>query len=201
MREHLAQRADEWFVKARAASLNSLPCRWGCSQCCIGPFAITVLDVERIRQGMEAMPRAHRERLHRRALDQTASMERSFPRLSHTPFLDAWPDADIDALVTTFQHLPCPALESDGDCSVYPWRPLTCRMMGIPIDESGLVQGACQVQTAVPILLLPDQLRQQEHVLAEEEARAIAMHRQDRDIRGEEVLLPYGFLFDPASSP
>lgn len=68
--------------------------------------------------------------------------------------------------------------------------------MGIPTDEAGLVQGACKVQTAVPILRLPEQLRQQEHVLAEEEARAILKYQQDRGTSGEEVLLPYGFMLD-----
>jgi hypothetical protein len=35
---------------------------------------------------------------------------------------------------------------------VYEFRPITCRTMGVPVESDGMVHGACNVQTAVPII-------------------------------------------------
>jgi hypothetical protein len=62
--------------------------------------------------------------------------------------------------------------------------------MGIPTDKSGSVEGACDVQTAVPIVRLPAVFREEEDGLAEQEAREL----QNAKGSGEEVLIAYGFL-------
>ena len=41
----LYQKTDHWFQRATAALLGEVPCRLGCTSCCIGPFPITLLDV------------------------------------------------------------------------------------------------------------------------------------------------------------
>jgi Fe-S-cluster containining protein len=121
-------------------------------------------------------------------------MESAFPQLTHTDLLDNWSDQDIDRLVTEFHHHPCPALETDGRCGIYHHRPLACRSMGIPTEDGGLVHGACEVQTFIPILRLPTAFREQEHRLAQEEAASLDALRRATGSTGEEVLLPYGFL-------
>ena len=108
--------------------------------------------------------------------------------------LDEWDDALIDQLVTDFAELPCPALRLDGSCGIYESRPITCRTMGIPTEEQGLVQGACEIQTFVPIRRLPPLLREQEQQLAHQEAAALDRLRQQRKADGEEILLAYGFI-------
>lgn len=124
-------------------------------------------------------------------------MTRAFPALKQSPSLDHWDDRDIDALVGQFASVPCPALHSDGSCKVYEDRPLTCRLMGIPVDEAGTVQGACEVQTSVPLIRLPRSLRREEQHLAGLEATLLSIRKVESDRpspQGEEVLLPYGFL-------
>src|SRR3954464_1332916 len=39
-----------------------LPCRIGCTQCCVGVFAIDQLDALRLRHGLRALERADPER-------------------------------------------------------------------------------------------------------------------------------------------
>jgi Fe-S-cluster containining protein len=190
----LHERASQWFERSRAAMLGELPCRQGCSLCCRGPFAITVLDAEVLRDGMAALALAVREDIEACAQAQANAMEAEFPRLAASKYLDDWPDSEIDALASRFADLPCPALDSAGDCRVYAYRPLTCRMMGIPTDGNGLVQGACEIQTAVPVVGLPIIFREQEERLAEGEASDIGALRESRAIAGDEVWLPSGFL-------
>ncbi|MFI5223504.1 MAG: hypothetical protein ACHQX3_04550, partial [Nitrospirales bacterium] len=110
----LYRKTDHWFQRATAALLGEVPCRLGCTSCCIGPFPITLLDIHTLQQGLAALAPDHRRRIEQRAIEQTTAMETAFPQLTHTHLLDNWSDQDIDRLVAEFHHHPCPALETDG---------------------------------------------------------------------------------------
>jgi Fe-S-cluster containining protein len=174
--------------------LSEVRCRLGCTSCCIGPFPITLLDVQTLQQGLDELPPDHRQGITRRAAEQTAAMEASFPQLTQSNFLDAWSDQEVDRLVTEFHDRPCPALEADGRCGLYDYRPLVCRSMGIPTEDRGLTHGACEVQTFIPIRRLPRIFREEEDRLAQEEAASLNEIHRATESTGEEVFLPYGFL-------
>jgi Fe-S-cluster containining protein len=193
----LTRQADLWFDRARASLLGAIPCGRGCHRCCIGLFAITQSDVDRLQQGLCRLAAEDRLVIQEEAARQVAAMARAFPALRQSPSLDHWDDRDIDALVEQFASVPCPALHSDGSCKVYEVRPLTCRLMGIPVEEPGTVQGACEVQTSVPLIRLPRSLRREEERLAELESTLLSVRKAESDTasqQGEEVMLPYGFL-------
>jgi Fe-S-cluster containining protein len=190
--------AERWFDRSRAALLNELPCRQGCCQCCIGPFAITVLDAAELRRGLTSLDPESQHDIVQRAKHQAELMEAAYLRLQDSRFIDDWDDGDVDALVSQFADLPCPALNEDGSCRVYGSRPVTCRMMGIPVSgPEGQTQGACEVQTAVPIRPLSRSFREDADQLAKKEAAAIEEAGHD-GLAGTEMLLPYGFLPSPA---
>jgi Fe-S-cluster containining protein len=190
----LYQKTDHWFQRATAALLGEVPCRLGCTSCCIGPFPITLLDVHTLQQGLAGLSPDHRHRIEQRAIEHIAAMETVFPQLTQSDLLDNWTDQEIDRLATEFHNHPCPALEANGRCGVYHHRPLVCRSMGIPTEDRGLAQGACEVQTFIPILRLPSAFREEEDRLVQEEAACLEALRQATGSTGEEVFLPYGFL-------
>ena len=190
----LYRKTDHWFQRATATLLGEVPCKPGCTSCCIGPFPITLLDVQILQQGLAGLPPDHRHRIVQRAIAHTAAMEAAFPQLTQTDLLDTWSDLEIDRLVTQFHHHPCPALDEHGHCGVYQHRPLVCRSMCILTEDHGLAHGACEVQTFIPILRLPSSFREEEDRLVQEEATALETLRQTAGSTGEEVFLPYGFL-------
>jgi hypothetical protein len=142
------------------------------------------------------MPAVRRDDIEARAQRQIAAIEARYPRLAIDPLLDNCPDEQIDQLVTEFADLPCPALQDDGTCGLYDFRPVTCRTMGIPTEAAGTVHGACKTQTFIPIVRLSEALRTEEDRLAEEEAGLLDGRRSLGDFRGDEVLLPYGFVIE-----
>ncbi len=193
--ERLFEQADHWFQRTRAALLGSLPCAKGCTHCCIGPFSITLLDVEQIQAGLSHLSTAARQQIESTAQEQTNAIQHSASDLFQgSPFLDRLDYCHIDFLVEQFAHLPCPALHADGSCQIYAYRPLTCRMMGIPLEEKGEVQGACQVQTFIPLKQVTKIFRQEEDVLADRERYLLDSLREEKPWLGEEVLLPFGFI-------
>ena len=190
----LFQQASYWFRRAQASLLEALPCRQGCCECCVGIFPITQLDVLELHRGLSQLPSDNRTAIVRRAREQIAALELAYPDLRSTPNLDEWEDSRIDVIVERFADLPCPALAIDGRCSVYAFRPITCRTMGVPVESDGMVHGACTRQTAVPIIRPSPSVRTELDRLAEDEAVALSILRQAQPEAGDERLLPYGFV-------
>ena len=190
----LPEKTSRWFDRATAALLEQVPCCRGCNHCCIGTFPVTILDRQHLHEGLARLPDAQRLAIQQTARTQAAAIEARFPRLSASPMVDTWPDRLTEELAEQFKDLPCPALEADGTCAVYAFRPLICRSMGIPPDRFGYVEGACDIQTAVPIIRLSSPLREEEDLLAGEEADQLTALRRTLQSQGEELLLPYAFL-------
>ncbi|HEX7767453.1 MAG TPA: YkgJ family cysteine cluster protein [Nitrospira sp.] len=190
----LPEKTSQWFARAAAALLDQVPCRQGCCHCCIGTFPVTILDRQHLQEGLARLPDAQRRAIQQNAQDQVAAIEGKFPRLAGSPMLDGWSDQLTEQVAEQFQDLPCPALSSDGRCQVYAFRPLTCRSMGIPPDQEGCVEGACDIQTAVPIIRLSPPFREEEDRLAGEESQQLTALRLKLQCHGEELLLPYAFL-------
>lgn len=154
---------------------------------------MTLLDRQELQRGLRSLPPDRREVIVRKAAHQRAAIAAAAPRLVDNPFVDDWQDRDIDDLAARFADLPCPALDEDGSCGLYDFRPLACRSMGIPSDDGQVVQGACEVQTFIPVKRLSRALREEEDLLAQQEAEALAAVRRQVEAAGEELLLPYAF--------
>lgn len=167
----------------------------------MGLFPVTILDRQEILRGLRSLSHGQRRTIEEKAARQARMIEASAPQLARHRFIDHWPDRDTDTLVERFRELPCPALDADGSCSVYAFRPLACRSMGIPVESDGIVQGACAIQTSVPLVRLSRSLRQEEDRLAGEEAEELAQLRDRQRMPGEELLLPYAFLPDVFEEP
>lgn len=157
-----------------------------------------MLDRQEIQRGLRSLPHEQRRAIEQKAAQQATMIAASTPELAHNRFIDHWPDRDTDRLVERYSELPCPALNSDGSCSLYAFRPLACRSMGIPSDVDGVVYGACAIQTSVPLIRLSRALRREEDLLAGAEAEQLFLLRHQQGADGEELLLPYAFLPDAA---
>lgn len=189
----LFRKTTQWFDRAKANLLDNLPCRQGCSHCCIGLFPVTLLDCLELQRGLESLPTEDRQRVEGKAREQVSLLQMATSRLTADPFIDVWSDQEIDKVIDQFGSLPCPALDKDGRCGLYEFRPLACRSMGIPPDDGRSVVGACAVQTSVPLVRLSPSLRDEEHALARLEADQLEKLRVSSDSVGEEVFLPYAF--------
>ena len=143
----LVQIVDAAFADAARRSGDWLVCRPGCTQCCIGAFAINPLDAERLRHGMEILKTQDPERAARVSARARAYLERlsgDFPGNTQTGILDESESAQ-EAFEEFANDEPCPALDpKTGLCEVYEFRPMTCRVFGPPVRTEGGI-GHCEL--------------------------------------------------------
>jgi len=131
-----ARRSGAWLV-----------CKPGCTQCCVGVFAIHQLDVARLQEGLQALSKKDAERaesVRERARQSVARLASSFPGDPLTGLLD--PSEEAEARFEDFANdEPCAALDPvTGLCDLYEARPVTCRVFGPPVrSEQGL--GVCEL--------------------------------------------------------
>lgn len=143
----LVQIVDAALADATRRSGSWLACRPGCTQCCIGVFAITPLDAARLQHGLEELERRDPRRakaIRQRARASVQRFSTTFPGNPETGIL-----ADGEEAERRFEdfanHEPCPALDPvAGTCDLYASRPITCRAFGPPVrSERGL--GVCEL--------------------------------------------------------
>jgi Fe-S-cluster containining protein len=126
-----ARRSGDWLV-----------CKPGCTQCCVGVFAIDQLDAERLQQGLEELARTEPERaqsIRERAQRSVERLSPGFPGDPQTGLLD--PSEEAEARFEDFANdEPCAALDpATGLCDLYLHRPVTCRVFGPPVrSQEGL---------------------------------------------------------------
>ena len=142
--QKLVQIVDAALTDAARKSGEWLVCRPGCTQCCIGAFAISQLDAERLRQGMRQLEASDPERalrIRQRVRASVQRLSRDFPGDSKTGILAAY-DSAMACFTDFANDEPCPVLDpATGRCDLYSARPMTCRTFGPPVrsgPEGGL---------------------------------------------------------------
>ena len=131
-----ARRSGDWLV-----------CKPGCTQCCVGVFAIHQLDAARLQQGLEELAKTEPDRaqsIRDRARRSVERLTPGFPGDPVTGLLD--PSEEAEARFEDFANdEPCAALDpATGLCDLYLSRPMTCRVFGPPVrSEQGL--GVCEL--------------------------------------------------------
>jgi Fe-S-cluster containining protein len=132
----LVQIVDTALADATRRAGEWLACRVGCTQCCYGAFAISALDVARLRAGMgilRATEPALAAEIERRAQAWIELHGPAFPGDLETGRLGET-EAEQERFEEFANDAACPALdEATGRCDVYAWRPMTCRVFGPPV--------------------------------------------------------------------
>ncbi|MFA4834045.1 MAG: hypothetical protein WC619_04355 [Patescibacteria group bacterium] len=108
---------------------NQIACHCGCSTCCYQLICCTTLEMELIVDYLASLSRQARHNIIQRVnkesrwLDRVARKFHSGSLPSRWEVLAAGPLREI-----YYGKRPCPFLNSLGECSIYPARPIDCRI-------------------------------------------------------------------------
>lgn len=129
---------DTWFQRCLDRHPAHITCRNGCSECCRGLFDITLLDAAYLRRGFDRLSGPLKTQLIQAAFRRLEQLLEVNPDFVEPWLLNGIPEDDWDALMPEEDGTPCLLLSENGGCLVYDYRPMTCRLNGIPlIDISG----------------------------------------------------------------
>ncbi|MDD2581531.1 MAG: YkgJ family cysteine cluster protein [Desulfuromonadaceae bacterium] len=134
----LLDEVDAWFRRSLEQHPDQIACCNGCSECCRGLFDITLLDAFYLRRGFDKLPEPLKAEIVQAASGRLGQLSLVDPAFVEPWLLNGIPEADWDALMPEEDDTPCLLLSETGGCLVYEYRPMTCRLNGIPlIDVSG----------------------------------------------------------------
>lgn len=133
----LLETLDAWFARCMETAGRHIQCRSGCSGCCRGLFDITLMDAALLRRGFDLLPAAARAPVLAKARARLGELQQRWPGFGPPYLLNHLPD-EVWTEMPEEDATPCPLLGEDGRCLVYAFRPMTCRLHGLPnIDLSG----------------------------------------------------------------
>lgn len=147
--QQLIQIVDSALADAFHKSRQWLACKPGCSQCCVGVFAINQLDAIRLRKGLaelEARDPQRAARIRERAHASVARLSPDFPGDPATGLLNT--DNSEEACKHWDEYgnsEPCPVLDPETKtCDLYESRPVICRTFGPALTAEGDL-GHCEL--------------------------------------------------------
>jgi Fe-S-cluster containining protein len=148
----LIQIVDAALADASRRSGHWLACRPGCTQCCVGVFAISQLDAGRLRAGLAQLEKLDPERASRirdRAQASVLRLSADFPGDALTGVIDEEVFEEGSTLALRFAEFAndevCPVLDPEsGLCELYDSRPIPCRTFGPPLRSDGGL-GVCEL--------------------------------------------------------
>jgi len=147
--QQLIQIVSSALADAFQKSSKWLACRPGCSQCCVGVFAINQLDAIRLRKGLAELAQQDSQRAARireRVNTTVARLSPDFPGDLATGLLNT--DDSDEACKQWDEYandVPCPVLDPEtGTCELYESRPVMCRTFGPALTTDGDL-GHCEL--------------------------------------------------------
>ena len=130
----LLARTEIVFRQVRQEYPDLISCGLGCDDCCRAPFRVSLIEGVALSTALESLARGLKRRILNRAekeLEKALELFRSLPDQGNRESLE------LAARTLSRARLRCPLLTGDG-CAVYPARPATCRLYGLPTQSGGL---------------------------------------------------------------
>ncbi len=130
--EQLATTADQAFYKMQQDYPESIRCRPHCSDCCHALFGLFLIEAAFLKSHFERLGRKER----RAALLRSDKADRDLKKLEKN-MKERGSASEIGTESLAKERIRCPLLDDKNECILYPHRPITCRVYGIPTSIQG----------------------------------------------------------------
>ncbi len=111
---------------------SCIKCERHCSDCCHAVFGLFLIEAAYLKQQFDQLGKEEIKA----ALLRCNKAERDLRRLEK--MLQAHEnDPNMQAYTMARERIRCPLLDENEDCILYPYRPITCRVYGIPTKIQG----------------------------------------------------------------
>ncbi len=134
--DELVKEADYVFQQIKERYPECVKCKIYCSDCCYAIFGLFLIEAFFLKYDFENLDKEVKAKALKRAEQADKQLSNIQKRLE-----DFKDDPYMINYVLARGRIRCPLLSEDNRCILYPYRPITCRVYGIPI----LVRGTLRV--------------------------------------------------------
>jgi len=130
--ELLVDKADAAFQEMQKEHGSCIKCEAHCSDCCQAVFGLFLIEAGYLKEHFDKLTDEEKKA----ALVRCKQAEKSLERLQK--LLQAHEDdPQMKAYIMSRERIPCPLLNEHQECILYMYRPITCRVYGIPTKVQG----------------------------------------------------------------
>lgn len=130
--ESLVNGADRAFQRMAKDYVQEIKCKRGCSDCCHALFGLFLVEAFSLKESFDALERKER----RKILARCDKADRDIQRMQEKHKVSGQEEGDASEALGK-ERLRCPLLSDQEVCLLYPHRPITCRVYGIPTAIRG----------------------------------------------------------------
>jgi Fe-S-cluster containining protein len=134
--EAVVSMADNAFEKVRESHSECIKCKIHCSDCCHALFDLTLIEALYINHKANELFRDDKKS----RLEEKADIaDRAVFKLKKKAYKEFEGGKSEDEILKDMatKRLRCPLLNEEDKCDLYQFRPITCRLYGIPLSIGG----------------------------------------------------------------
>jgi len=131
----LVSKADEAFQQVKESFPERVRCEPHCADCCHAVFGLFLIEAAFLKRDFDQLGEDKRKGVLKRCQEADKGLEK------------------LEGMVRTFKDDPqmisyslartrirCPLLNDQNECALYPYRPITCRIYGVPTRVRGVTR-------------------------------------------------------------
>ena len=134
--EALLKTADDIFSKVSEEYPQEVRCKQGCADCCYALFDLTLIEALYIKHHFDdCFKGLERER----RIEFANRIDRELYKLKRKAYKDLEAGKEESDILRSLaeKKVRCPLLNDQDRCDLYAFRPITCRLYGIPTSIAG----------------------------------------------------------------
>lgn len=132
----LVEQVDAVFKQVQEEYGECVACKVGCSDCCHALFDLTLIEAMFVKHQFDkVMAKAERQKI----LERANKADRIVYKLKREASKDVQNGKPENEILEDMakQRIQCPLLDDGEKCELYEFRPITCRLYGIPTVIGG----------------------------------------------------------------
>lgn len=132
--ELLVAKADQCFQKIKMDYEPCIKCSIQCSDCCYAVFGLFLIESVYLKDRFNKLSSSEK----RKAIIRGNKSDKDFLKIEKKLEKDN-NYTQIKTFLMERERVRCPLLNGSQECVLYPFRPITCRVYGIPTIINGKV--------------------------------------------------------------
>jgi len=134
--EALVALSERTFQRVAKEYPNQVNCRIGCDDCCYAIFDLSLIEAFYISRKFNEAFEGSRLNSLKESANRSDRQTHKIKRSAHRDMM-AGKDEALILMEMAAVRIECPLLNGEHQCELYAYRPITCRLYGIPTAIGG----------------------------------------------------------------